>query len=131
MTGATKRFLVPAALAAVLLTGCGDAEPEAELSPLQVRLAQIDRSLVDHRFAQVRGDLAALAADTRAARDAGDVSAVRADAILDAIIALRATLPVATPTPTPTPTPSPVATQQGSDGPSEKPKGRGKGKGRD
>lgn len=134
MNRPTSKVLAPSLLVAVLLVGCGD-DVEVDPSPLEIRLAQVDRSLVDRRFVQARADLAGLAADTRAARDAGDVSAVQADAILDAIVALRAVLPTPTPTPTTTPTPTPTPTPGSiqkadpSDG-AEKSKGRGKGKGR-
>jgi len=126
MTG--LRRWVPVALAAVLLAGCGAADPSVELSPLSARLAQIDQSLAAQRFEQARRDLAALATATKAARADGELSATRADAILDAIIALRATLPVPAPAATPTPTSQPTATTKpDADKADDKPKG---GKGR-
>ncbi len=110
-----RNALVPISLAAVLLTGCGTADSTADVSPLSARLAQIDQSLAAKRFEQARRDLAALAAATKASRDAGELSTSRADTILDAIVALRTTLPApatsATPKPTPTQTPTQVPTQ--------------------
>ncbi len=113
MTACRRRSaLVPMVLGAVLLagTGCGAEESTVEVSPLSARLAQIDESLASKRFEQARRDLAALAAATKASRSAGEVSATRADAILDAIIALRTTLPTPKPAPAPKPTPTPTPT---------------------
>lgn len=113
-TARWRSGFVPFALVAVIASGCGAAEPTIEVTPLSARLAQIDQSLAAQRFEQARRDLAALAAETKAARANGELASARADAILDAIVALRATLPAPTPTtpttaPTPTPEPAPVA----------------------
>ncbi|MET3963198.1 hypothetical protein ABIE44_003132 [Marmoricola sp. OAE513] len=118
------------------------ALPGAE--PLKTRLGLVDQSLAAHSYTQVRRDLTALAAQTRALRAGGSVSAAEADAILAAVAALRAGLP-APPTPTPTATPTPTvvkapaaptkkapAKAKGNDKKS-KPKGpgkKGKGKGK-
>lgn len=128
------------ALAGALLTGCGAADPEIELSPLSARLAQIDQSLAAQRFEQARRDLTALAAAVKGARSDGELSATRSDEILDAIVALRASLPAPTPAASPTPTPTPTPTRPtGTTGGVEQPgepkdagpeKGKGKGKGR-
>lgn len=127
--------LVPALLV-VLLTGCGGTPTPDAVTPLSVRLAQIDESLASDRFEEARRDLTALAAQTKAARDRGEISASRADAILDAIVALRSALPTPTSTAaaTPTPTPTPKApadtptAPRADDGPAGKGKGGGKGK---
>lgn len=138
MTGRKRWGLVPVALVAALVTGCGSTDTTVELSPLSARLAQIDQSLASQRFEQARRDLAALATATKNARADGELSSTSADRILDAIIALRATLPVPAPaaTPTPTPTPTPVTrpsttsqTPEKTDGPKKKPGGKGKPKG--
>lgn len=131
----TTWALAPVVLA-VLLSGCGSTEPTVALPPLSARLAQIDEALAAKRFELARRDLAALAAETKAARAAGELSASRADQILDAIVVLRAALPVpvsaVTPTATPTPTPTPIAGAPTSAGPDaeKSPAGKGKGAGK-
>lgn len=138
VVGRPRLVLAGLLLGVLVLTGCGAADPVAE-SPFATRLAQIDRSLAARHFVQARSDLSSLAAETRAARDAGDLGRASAEAILRAIAGLKATLPAATPTPTPTATPTvtPTATPGPVTAPagtaSEKPaKGPGKpgGKGK-
>lgn len=136
MRGPRRVAVLVPALLVVLLSGCGTTPTPDAVTPLSVRLAQIDESLAANRFEEARRDLTALAAQTKAARDGGEISASRADAILDAIVALRSALPAppstpaATPTPTPTPT-TPATTPtapRADDEPAGKGKGGGKGK---
>lgn len=138
MTGRVSRAgsaLVAGLVGVLLLAGCGADAPAGE-SPFATRLQQIDRALAARHFVQARADLTSLAAEARAARDAGDLDDTSADAILRAIVGLKETLPAASPTPSPSPTPTPTASRVAApDGAtSEKPakgagKGGGKGKG--
>lgn len=140
MRGPRRIAVLVPALLVVLLTGCGSTPTPDAVTPLSVRLAQIDESLAANRFAEARRDLTALAAQTKAARDGGEISASRAGAILDAIVALRSALPAPTATPAPTPTPTTTPDDDGDDdsddaaesekAPSGKGKGPGKGKAR-
>lgn len=91
---------------ALLLVGCGDAEPTpqaaAEVVPaLGDRLERVDRLVVDRRWAAARTELRAIIAAADDARTAGDLDVAAADRVVASAQRLLAALP-APPKPTPT-----------------------------
>ncbi|MBD8478594.1 hypothetical protein [Microbacterium sp. CFBP 8794] len=109
-----RRRIAPAAglvLAAVLtLSACTPpaAEPTAWQSTVETVAAQASGG----DYVAALATLDALEAEVTARRDAGELAADEAEAILSRIATVRADLTSLTPTPTPTPTPEPVQTSE-------------------
>jgi hypothetical protein len=115
MTRVLAAFLTALSL---LASGCGSTAraPSAadQVPALEVALQRVDTALAAHRFAAARERLRALKAAVISAREAGDLQAVDAQRVLDAVARLMATLPEeARPTESSSPTTSATAKPSG------------------
>lgn len=116
---------------AVLLVGCGDAEPTptaGEAVPaLATRLERVDGLIADRSWTAARAELRGIIAAANSARTAGDLDVTAADRVVASAQRLLAALPKPAPSPTVTPTPTqavpPAGDGQGGEG-----KGGDKGK---
>lgn len=130
-------------LLAAALTFAGCASPTAEPTAWQSTVATVATQASGGDYAGALATLNALEAEVATRRDAGELAASEAEAILGRIATVRADLTSLAPTPTPTPTVQPVQTsepapQQPTDGeqdqspnkgPGDNGKGNGKGNG--
>lgn len=129
--------LALAACTALLLAGCGDAEPTstaAQTVPsLASRLEKVDDLVVDRRWSAARAELRGIIATANDARESGDLDVAAADRVVASAQRLLAALPTPAPTTTPTtPTSTPSAqVPPAGDGPGGEGKDKGKGKGND
>ncbi len=103
-----RRLVATLGLAVLMLTaGCGadDPPPVDDVPALAERLDAVETAVAAERYAAARKAVAALVEDTTAAREAGDLNADQAEAILDTADALLAAFPGAEPEPEPEPEP--------------------------
>ncbi|MDU0365907.1 hypothetical protein AB0O16_11565 [Microbacterium sp. NPDC089180] len=100
---------VVAVAAALALAGC---TPPAAPTAWQQNVQTIAEQASAGDYASALASLDALEAEVTARRDAGEITAEEADAILTRIATVRADLTGLVPTPTPTPEPEPAQTTE-------------------
>jgi hypothetical protein len=97
-TQRVRRSAAQAVVAILLTAGCAGSTPPGEAVPeLRSTLAQVDRAIVEQKYAQARTHLKDLVQTTTTARDDGELESAEAEPILAAAENLLTALPQPSP----------------------------------